>query len=37
MNELPFWNTKTKAVAFVSSLSPIRLEVEMEKKQWLWQ
>ena len=28
MNELPFWNTKTKAVAFVSSLSPIRVEVE---------
>lgn len=30
MNELPFWNTKTKAVAFVSSLSPIRLEVETD-------
>lgn len=30
MNELPFWNTKTKAVTFVSSLSPIRMEVETD-------
>lgn len=28
VNELPFWNTKTKAVAFVTSKSPIRMTVE---------
>lgn len=30
MNELPFWNTKTKAVTFVSAMSPIRLEIETD-------
>lgn len=30
INDLPFWNTKTKAVTFVSALSPIRLEVETD-------
>lgn len=30
MNELPFWNTKTKAVTFVSSMTPIRLEIETD-------
>lgn len=28
--ELPFWNTKTKAVSFVSSMSPIRVEIETD-------
>lgn len=30
INQLPFWNTKTKAVAFVTSLSPIRMEIETD-------
>lgn len=30
INELPFWNAKTKAVTFVSSKSPIRLELETD-------
>lgn len=30
INSLPAWNTKTKAVTFVSSMSPIRMEVETD-------
>lgn len=30
VDELPFWNTKTKAVTFVCSRSPIRIELETD-------
>ncbi len=30
INELPFWNTKTKAVAYITSMSPIRMEIETD-------
>lgn len=30
INSLPAWNTKTKAVTFISSMSPIRMEVETD-------
>ena len=30
INSLPVWNTKTKAVAFFSALSPIRAEIEVD-------
>ena len=28
--ELPFWNTKTHAVTFISNISPIRIEIETD-------
>ncbi len=30
INDLPVWNTKAKAVSFITSLSPIRLDVETD-------
>ncbi len=30
VNSLPAWNTKTKAISFISSMSPIRMEVETD-------